>query len=131
MHSREKNRGGVTFFNSVTQSLKVKNYVRNRALRCKESAVPVKIAVDKWYDARVKSGGVNLQSTVNKCAKGAGPKDRKLSARSGAQFAGNPTEVPAQFFCLPFFDAQDVQGVEAGPSRSEDAAKFHFVVLNK
>ena len=124
-----KTRGGILFYNSVKQSLRINNCVRSRALKDRNCAVPVKCGAEGVAACKDR----NKQQTVGNCVKKLkfDPKDlRKFGLARTLSFEA-PNVAPEKFFCLPFFDLQVERDARVEPRIHEDIAGFLFVDLNK
>ena len=112
--------------------MEVNKFVRDRALKCKNSEIPVKCGEpNKRACANVMRKKVNMQQTVSKCFRDVDQKEVDIFGFDRESCVGKQLGAPKKFFCLPFFNSQDEPGVNASPRRLEDAAEFLFVELDK
>ena len=129
-HSRTVCRGGVIFQNSILQSLRVNNFVRNRARKMKCSEVPIRCATVENCNPVHKYETPNAQQTLGKCVTRTSPKENCSQSMSRKKQLIDPPVVPLKFFCLPFFDSQLEPIAEVLPQGSVDASRFLFFDLN-
>ena len=89
-----KSKGGVVFSKAVAESLKLKSFVRSRALKNMSSAEPVKVAAVIAEKERKINAGPNKQKTLNSVKKNfSGPKDQSWRWSQTRQLGGGPCEV--------------------------------------
>ena len=84
--------------------MQVNKFVRGRALKNRNCAVPVRCeAVKESGKSRRGCGPDDVQQTVGKCVRDHDPKEfYGLGFVQALKFEG-PVATPVKFFCLPFF----------------------------
>ena len=127
-----KVRGGLIFHNSVRQTLLVSRFVRDGAMKCRNQEIPVKCGAPVISaDAKGLEGTSNRQQTVSKCFRVYGSKECAKFGLKSELYSESPCDTPEKFFCLPFFNLQDVYDLDASPQSNEDAPEFLFVDFGK
>ena len=97
LRSRVVCRGGVTFHNSILQSLRVNNFVPSRALKNKFSEVPIRCYAGDGCNFVHMKGASNLQQTLEKCVTRSDPKDCRRLGMSRAQLSADTSEYQRGF----------------------------------
>ena len=122
--------GGTDFFNSVTQSLSIRKFVRQRNLKNLHCKVPIKCIEKAAKVVPDLAGRAEARPRVDMGKKFAvenfGPKESR-----GAKVGCDRVSPPEHFFGLPFFDEQSLAIAGAGPNRGGDTPRFLFVVFDK
>ena len=116
--------GGQVFHGALKRSLAIKRFVESRILKCRNNCDPVKFAVENGSSNQ--KGG-NQQFSVNKCFRRSDLKHLDATPTMHNSLNSTTPEVPAKFFCLPYFDRQIVARAEISPKDVEDKLEFAFV----
>ena len=122
----------MIFHNPLRQTLPVNKYVRDRALKNRNSATPAQCGSVKRsgnYRGLIRSD--NLQQTVGKCVRVQDPKEFYGLGFGRDLELECPVATPVKFFWLPLFNSQCEFVTGVWPRKNEDTAGFQFVDLKR